>query len=138
MQCGIQALNASSVSVIQLPSFLYTLSHLAQEYFYKLAESNIHSEGCLEVVQNLFRQNLSVILGFGIGLLVFQLFNIMLAGGIPRTKCVYSKVLLILHRASSGYPEREGSYETYEAEREKFGTASEVLMSSQSLSTLTF
>lgn len=86
VQCGIQALNASSVSVIQLPSFLYTLSHLAQEYFYKLAESNIHSEGCLEVVQNLFRQNLSVILGFGIGLLVFQLFNIMLAGGIPRTK----------------------------------------------------
>lgn len=64
VQCGIQALNATS------------------EYYYRLADSDIHSEGCLDAVRNVFQQNLSVILGFGIGLLVFQLFNIMLAGGL--------------------------------------------------------
>ena len=42
----------------------------------------IHTTGCREAVEALFTSNLEVILGVGIGLLVFQIFNIMLAGGV--------------------------------------------------------
>ena len=41
----------------------------------------IHSTGCRKAVEALFQDNLEVILGVGVGLLIFQLFNIMLAGG---------------------------------------------------------
>ena len=46
------------------------------------ATNPIHSTGCREEVEALFTNNLEVILGVGIGLLIFQLFNIMLAGGM--------------------------------------------------------
>ena len=87
-----------------------------QANYFERNSGLIHSTGCRESAEDLLTDNLDVILGVGVGLLVFQLFNIMLAGG----ECVVgnreSVVAVAVCRAGSGYPQREGSSEGCETD----------------------
>lgn len=66
VQCGYRALDAQGTNYYLNPN----------------AINPIHTTGCKRAVEALFNDNLDVILGVGVGLLIFQLFNIMLAGGL--------------------------------------------------------
>ena len=42
----------------------------------------IHTSGCFSVVENFIQSNVYVLAGVGIGLLVFQVVNVILAAGL--------------------------------------------------------
>ena len=42
----------------------------------------IYTDGCLSQIQNLVQSNIAIVGGVGIGLLVFQLLNVLLAAGL--------------------------------------------------------
>ena len=79
----------------------------------------IHTTGCVDAVENLFSDNLTVILGVGVGLLVFQLFNIMLAGGeLLGGGGVWGvSWAVFICRSGTGHPQGEGSHEGCEARK---------------------
>ena len=91
----------------------------------------IHTIGCVDAVENLLSDNLTVILGVGVGLLVFQLFNIMLAGGeLPDGGGVWGVSLTVfICRSGIGHPQGESSYEGYEAERKVVASLNDLLFS---------
>ena len=61
-----------------------TAPSFPQDVYYINADTPIHTDGCLNRVRSLVEGNVDIILGVGVGLLVFQLLNIMLAGGEGR------------------------------------------------------
>ncbi|CAI8006342.1 Tetraspanin-15 [Geodia barretti] len=66
VQCGYRALDPLDRNYYRRPN----------------ATNEIYSVGCRQAAEDLFNDNLEIILGVGVGLLIFQLFNIMLAGGM--------------------------------------------------------
>jgi hypothetical protein len=66
VQCGYRALDPLDRNYYRRPN----------------ATNEIYSVGCRQAAEDLFNDNLEIILGVGVGLLIFQLFNIMLAGGL--------------------------------------------------------
>ena len=134
VQCGYQTLNSSAPQVshpsspmYNLPSLMLYLPHLQ---FYVTSDL-IHTTGCVDAVENLFSDNLTVILGVGVGLLVFQLFNIMLAGGeLLDGGGVWGVSLTVfICRSGIGHPQGESSYEGCEAERKVVASLNDLLFS---------
>ena len=116
VQCGYRALQESNVSA-HGHRCRSSLPPLQENYYQRADATNpIHTSGCRVAVEDLFNDNLDVILGVGVGLLVFQLFNIMLAGGIGLRAGDLSVMSSHVYRFGSGHSQGEGCPQGCEGE----------------------
>ena len=86
VQCGYRTLDPLAVKTLTpLSHYCTPLSQLfcfcLKDNYYLGTNPTIYTEGCVGAVKSLFRGNINTLLGVGVGLLIFQLVNIMLAGG---------------------------------------------------------